>query len=114
MQKKPSKVIWAPSGREDVLKVWRHLAHVASPEIADKVLDEIELAVARILVEPRIGRLRRDILPDLKGGLRSMLVQPYTIFYRISYPAEIEEIDDIEIIRVLHERRDFRTIFANP
>jgi plasmid stabilization system protein ParE len=96
-----------------VLKIWRHLAHVASPEIADKVLDEIESAAVRIVNEPRIGRLRGDILPDLQGGLRSMLVQPYTIFYRISYPAEIEEIDDIEIIRVLHERRDYRTILES-
>jgi plasmid stabilization system protein ParE len=33
-------------------------------------------------------------------GLRSVLAHPYAIFYRVRN-------DDVEIARVLHERRDF-------
>src|SRR6266571_4256751 len=108
-KKRPNKIAWAPAAKEDVLNIWRHLAYVASTEIADDVLQDIDSAFRRILSEPRLRRLRMDILPDLRGGLRTVLVHPYTIFYRISYPGEHEEIDDIEIIRVLHERRDFET-----
>jgi plasmid stabilization system protein ParE len=36
-------------------------------------------------------------------GLRGLLAQPYTVFYRITEPC-------IEIVRVLHERRDFPAV----
>jgi len=39
-------------------------------------------------------------------GLRSALVRPYSIFYRISG-------EDIEIVRILHERRNLATAFDN-
>jgi plasmid stabilization system protein ParE len=41
----------------------------------------------------------------LAPGLRSALARPYTIFYRV-------QTDEVEIVRVLHERRDFPAIFS--
>jgi toxin ParE1/3/4 len=38
-------------------------------------------------------------------GLRSAIARPYTVFYRI-------RDDDVDIVRILHERRDFPAIFA--
>ena len=46
-------------------------------------------------------RARDEVVP----GLRSMLVHPYTIFYRVDDQA-------VEIVRVLHERRDLARIFS--
>lgn len=37
-------------------------------------------------------------------GLRSVLVHPYIVFYRVPDTA-------VEIVRVLHQRRDFTAIF---
>ena len=51
-------------------------------------------------------RVRLDIMPDMLGELRSVPVHPYTIFYRMQ-PKIAYEGTDIQIIRVLHERRDF-------
>ncbi len=48
-----------------------------------------------------MSRTRDEILP----GIRSVLVHPYSIFYRIRE-------DTVEIIRVLHERRDVLTALA--
>ncbi len=37
-------------------------------------------------------------------GLRSVLVHPYTVFYRVTNGG-------VEIVRVLHERRNFPEVF---
>jgi plasmid stabilization system protein ParE len=37
-------------------------------------------------------------------GLRSVLVHPYTVFYRLNDGA-------VEIVRILHERRDIARVF---
>jgi toxin ParE1/3/4 len=48
---------------------------------------------------PELGRLRPEIALDL----RSTLVQPYVLFYRIVG-------DEVQILRILHGRRDLRSI----
>jgi toxin ParE1/3/4 len=48
-------------------------------------------------------RERNDVAP----GLRSVLSKPYVIFYHV---AETR----VEILRVLHGRRDFAAIFEKP
>jgi len=99
------RVIWSPAAKEDLIKIGRYFARVASPEIAESVLREIDRAADRLIDHPRQWRLRMDIMPGLKGGLRSVLVHPYTIFYQMAE-------DDIRIVRVLHERRDFGEILS--
>ena len=77
-------------------EIRRYYARIASPEIADDVLRAIDRAAGRIAERPLARRSRDELLP----GLRSSLVRPYTIFFRVKDA-------DVEIIRVLHERRDF-------
>jgi toxin ParE1/3/4 len=48
---------------------------------------------------PELGRLRPEIAPDL----RSTLVHPYVLFYRIAG-------EEIHVLRILHGRRDLRRI----
>jgi len=90
------RVAWAPAAREDLREIWRHYARVASADIADGVLREIVRAAQRAGRNPLAGRPRDELLP----GLRSVLAHPYAIFYRVRN-------NDLEIARVLHERRDF-------
>jgi plasmid stabilization system protein ParE len=58
--------------------MWRYYARVASPEIADNILREIERVVEAIGRNPLARRLREELGP----GLRSALISPHTIFYR--------------------------------
>jgi toxin ParE1/3/4 len=81
--------------------VWRYYQRVASVEIADKILGEINKAGERLSDQALMWRARDEVLP----GLRSVLVHPYTIFYRVNDGV-------VEIVRVLHERRDFAAIFS--
>jgi toxin ParE1/3/4 len=101
MPRRRKRVVWAPKSKRDLHDVWRYYERVASPEIADRLLREIGDAGGRLVDEALMWRSRDEVTP----GLRSVLVHPYTIFYRIND-------DVVEIVRVLHERRDFSEIFS--
>lgn len=101
MAREHRRVVWSPRSRKDLHAVWRYYERVASPEIADKLLREIDEAGQRLAGEALMWRARDEILP----GLRSILVHPYTIFYRVGDRT-------VEVVRVLHERRDFARIFS--
>jgi toxin ParE1/3/4 len=101
MQRKRRHVVWAPKARRDLLDVWDYYERVASVEIADKLLREIDQAVARLADDALMWKARDEVLP----GLRSVLVHPYTIFYRVSDGI-------VEITRVLHGRRNFAAVFS--
>jgi len=51
---------------------------------------------------PYSGRKRDELL----AGMRSVPIHPYILFYRI-------EANAVEIVRILHDRRDIASIFAN-
>lgn len=93
---KDRRVLWAPRARQDLTDIRRYYARNASPEIADRLIREIERITRRIAERPLARRSREELAP----GLRSALVRPYTIFFRVRN-------DDVEIVRVLHEKRDF-------
>lgn len=100
MPNKHRRVIWAPRARQDLREVWRYYARVASPDIADKLLRDIDQAGERLADEALMWRARDDVMP----GLRSVLVHPYVIFYRLTDTS-------VEIARVIHGRRNFAAIF---
>jgi toxin ParE1/3/4 len=99
------RVIWSPAAEQDLLDIWRYFARVASPEIADALLREIENAADRLRENPLLGRQRLDITPGLMGDLRAVRADPYSIFYRPTGTT-------VQIIRVLHERQDIPTILG--
>jgi toxin ParE1/3/4 len=95
------RVIWAPKSRRDLLEIWRYFARVGSVEVADDLLREIHRAVARLARHAFMGRSRDELAP----GLRSVLVHPHVVFYRVTDQS-------VEIARVLHQRRDLAAILS--
>lgn len=95
------RVVWAPRAKQDLLDIWRYYARVASPDLADNILRGIGQVGEAIGRNPLAWRVRDDLIP----GLRSALVSPHTVFYRV-------RDHDIEIVRVLHERRDFPAVLG--
>src|SRR5437762_10414837 len=112
MERPRNRVVWAPAARRDLLDIWRYFAEVASPELADGLLRDIAFAADRLSTDPQMFRVRMDLMPDLPGGLRSVPVHPYTIFYRVQ-PTVDGDDKGVQIIRVLHERRDFPPILPH-
>jgi toxin ParE1/3/4 len=91
-------IVWAPRAKRDLHDIWRYFARIASVEVADNLVHEVNRAAARLADFPLMGRTRDELIP----GLRSVLVHPHVIFYRVSEAS-------IEIARVLHQRRDLAT-----
>jgi toxin ParE1/3/4 len=87
---------------QDLLDIWDFVAGESWLPIADKQLKEIEGVCYRLGGWPEYGRARDDV----RTGLRSVLVSRYVVFYRVTKTA-------IEIVRILDERRDVDTVFAD-
>ena len=103
------RLVWSPAAKQDLIDIGRYFVRVASLDVADQLLKEIDWASDRLRHDPLLGRLRIDLMPGLKGGLRSLPAHPYTIFYRLGV---VNDLEEIQIIRVLHERRDFYTVLS--
>jgi toxin ParE1/3/4 len=101
MPRKRRRVAWAPKAKHDLRDVWRYYARVATPDIADKLLREIDQAGERLAEQALVWRARDEIMQ----GLRSVRVSPYTVFYRVQNGV-------VEIVRVLHERRNFPDLLS--
>jgi plasmid stabilization system protein ParE len=70
------RIVWAPRAKQDLVDIWRYYARVASAEVADNILREIEQVADAIGRNPLARRLREELGP----GLRSALVSPHIIF----------------------------------
>lgn len=101
MPSEPKRVRWAPRARRDLLDIWRYFARVASPDIADSILRDIKQAAAGLGETALQWQARNDVMP----GLRSVRAHPYTVFFRLTET-------DVEVVRVLHGRRNFRAILS--
>jgi toxin ParE1/3/4 len=101
MRKGEPAVSWSPEAEQDLLAIWIHVARETSPEVADEQLRFVDRACATLAEWPHSGRARDELF----RGVRSIVVDPYVVFYRVGDSA-------IEIIRVLHGRRDVDAIFS--
>jgi toxin ParE1/3/4 len=75
---------------------------VENPAAADRLLASFQATFALLATNPAMGRRRDELLP----GMRSFPVGTYVAFYRIA-----DEV--VEIMRVLHGRRDIEREFDN-
>ncbi|MDO1451097.1 type II toxin-antitoxin system RelE/ParE family toxin [Rhodocytophaga aerolata] len=87
---------------EDLIAIWLYMSDNSSDKQADQMIDKIEQQCQSLALNPAMGRLR----PELKSGLRSFPVNPYTIFY------DSIAQNYIVVRRVLHQSRDIDTILG--
>jgi len=83
---------------QDLDEIWFYIA-LDNVEAADNLLDDIDSSCQLLAMQPRGGRLRRELLAEL----RSFPVGRYVVFYR-------PQDDGIEVVRVLHSARDIESV----
>ena len=93
-------VRWSPEAEQDLFDMRAYVRRVASAAVADKRLREIHHIGWLLGRSSELGKARDDV----RAGLRSIPVDRYVLFYRITKEA-------VEIVRVLDERRDVDAIF---
>jgi toxin ParE1/3/4 len=94
-------IIWSPEARADLSEIWNYYAKLGGRHRADNTVRRISHACGVVEDHPFAGRARDEI----RSGLRSITARPYVIFYRLRE-------DVVEIVRILHGRRDVDDIFA--
>jgi toxin ParE1/3/4 len=94
-------VDWSPEAEQDLLAIWNYVAREASPDVADEQLRSLDRACEALAQWPHSGRARDELF----RGVRSIAVEAYVVFYRVEDSA-------IEIVRILHGRRDVDAIFS--
>ena len=92
-------VFFTRQAREDLIDIWLHIA-ADDPGAADRVLDRLEMAAMNLIENPRMGPARDDI----RRGLRYLVSDTYLILYHLVK-------DGVEIVRVVHGRRDLFGLF---
>jgi toxin ParE1/3/4 len=88
------------SAKQDLRDIWRGLAEYSGLAFADSTLANIESKFRLLAQFPSSGRMRAELF----AGLRSYPAGDFAIFYRI-----VETT--VEVVRVLHGRRDIDVIF---
>ncbi len=92
------RLIVAESAHKDLQTIHDFIAK-DNAVAADRWIDQLVKNFETVSAQPGIGK-RRD---DLKRGFRSITEGDYIIFYRIQ-----KSTDSIEIVRVVHGKRDLR------
>jgi toxin ParE1/3/4 len=95
------RIVWSSDAEEDLLGIWSYLRREATEAVADTKVRAIRRAYQWLRTLPFSGRDRGDLVP----GIRSILPNPYVIFYRVRNAT-------VEIVRVLHGRRNIEAVFV--
>ncbi len=93
------RVVLSAAARLDILGIYEYAAE-DDFEAIDRLVDELDTAMQRLGDWPELGRPR----PELRAGLRSLPSGNYLIFYQLGSQA-------VEILRVVHGRRDVDALF---
>ena len=84
---------------DDLEQHWLYIVVNASPDIADRLLNEVYDRFELLSMAPLMGKEQ----PELGANLRSMVIDPLIIFYR---PTE----RGVKIARVLRAEQDIEHI----
>jgi toxin ParE1/3/4 len=91
---------YSNAARADLVDIWMHIA-ADSIAAADRQIDRIENAIARLTDFPEIGHAREDAGP----GVRLLLQDSYLVLYRYRQTEALVVIE-----RIVHGRRDLTVL----
>ena len=96
-----AQVVKRPLAFSDLSELWSFIAEDSEVN-ADRFLSKLEEKFALLATQPRMGRLRNELMENL----RSFPIERYIVFF-------VPTADGIELVRVLPAARDINfTDFA--
>jgi toxin ParE1/3/4 len=96
-----SKYVVSPQADEDIFEIWQYLYQKASLDVANRVEAEIYSAFEALDRHPGLGHRRSDLTSH---PVLFLTVYSYMIIYRVR--------TRLEIVRMLHGRRNVRQILS--
>ena len=97
-----NRFVLTPAAEGDLLKIIEYLKG-DNPNAVLKVVDALDQAMQRLAESPGIGHVRPDLTDE---DVRFWPVFTYLVVYR-------SETKPLEIVRVLHGKRDVERILGN-
>jgi toxin ParE1/3/4 len=98
-------VLWTPQAREDLLDIYLTIG-LDNPGAAERFYSAIEARTKRLASQPRIGPRR----PEIRPQARVLVERPYLILYETHPDTDDGPITEVEIVRILHGRRDLPSL----
>lgn len=92
-----AEIVWSRESEEDLRAIREYIAR-DNATVADRVIDELIAATARLVEFPLSGRV---VVEREQEGVREMIVPPYHVAHRVAG-------DVIEILKVWHGKRMLR------
>lgn len=92
---KPQTYQLSPAADQDLVDIWTYSAQHWGKAQANPYLKDLEVYFLSLLQTATLGRQR----PEVRQGYASICQHKQVIFYRIHH-------QNIEVIRVLHQRMD--------
>jgi plasmid stabilization system protein ParE len=111
MPRAPRRVVWAPRAKQDLRSIWRYFARVASPDIADNLLRDINRAAAGLDEGALQWRARDDVMPGCVRCVR--IPTPCSIGDRCECRNRACVARAPEFSRSLFERKAMTTRFGS-
>lgn len=96
-----ARLLWSPQARADLLDIYLELGLI-NPSVAERYYDRIDEKTGRLMDHPRKGARRTDIRPSA----RMLVEDPFIILYETHPDTDDGTVDTVEIVRVVHGRRD--------
>lgn len=93
-----AKLVFRQEAIDDLTDIWEYTVKTWSENQADKYYESIKIVCSDISNNPILGKEYSEIGKNLKG----YKINRHIIFYKL-----ISE-DEIEVIRILHERMDLK------
>ena len=87
---------------QDIEGIADYIASQSGLEQGERFLSKLDAKLAKIAQFPKLGRLREEILPEL----RSVSMDSYLIFYTVMESR-------VEILRVVSGYRDLTALFSD-
>lgn len=93
-----STVFKRPVAQSDLAEIWSFIADDSEAQ-ANRFLDVIEHKLQLLAMQPHMGKLRSELMPDL----RSFPMGRYVAFYLVT---EVGGQSGIDLVRMLHSAMD--------
>jgi toxin ParE1/3/4 len=97
---------WSEDAREDLFEIFLTIAR-DNPGAAERVYNAIEDRAETLIDLPHLG-VRR---PELAAPARVLVEGAYLILYRTYPDVHLGNVDEVEVVRVVHRSRDLGRVF---
>ncbi|MBB5665977.1 type II toxin-antitoxin system RelE/ParE family toxin [Rhizobium leguminosarum] len=101
----PVDLVWLPQALADVRDIYVQVG-LEQPQAAERLFDSFERKAKLLIEQPRLGRRR----PEIRPGARMLVEAPFVMLYETVPDTDKGPIQTVNIVRVLHGRRDFASL----